>query len=89
MGGCGVGEVGTGASEPVDGMVNGTSLTMGPIAGASEDCKIMGAETGVNIEFVEIEGFAENDREVWRENPGLMDMRRGCGKIRLRLWRPG
>ena len=51
MGGYGVGEVGTGASTQVDGMVNGTSLTPRPIAGsvASGGDRIMEVEIGVNM----------------------------------------
>ena len=64
MGGYGVEEVSTGAREQVDGMVNGTSLRTGPIAGlgASGGGMIMGAETGVNYELVEIGGSAKSDR---------------------------
>ena len=44
-------------------MVNGTNLTMGPIigSGTGEDDRIMGVETGVKNELVEIGGFAENE----------------------------
>ena len=46
-------EVGTGAGEQVNGMVNGTSLTLGLFAGsgASRDSRIMGAEIVVNNEL--------------------------------------
>ena len=51
MGGFGVGEVGTGASTQVDGMLNGTSLTPRPIAGleVSGGGRIMEVEIGVNM----------------------------------------
>ena len=64
MGGYGVGEIGTGTSEHVDRMVNGTSLTTGSAAGleASEGDWILGAETGVNNELVMVGRFAESDR---------------------------
>ena len=52
----------TGAGERVDGMVNGTNLTLRPIegSGASGGGRIMGVETGVNNELVEVAGFVEN-----------------------------
>ena len=57
-----MGKVGTGAGVRVDGMVNGTGLIPGPIAGsgASGNGRIMRAETGVNNELVQ--GFSESDR---------------------------
>ena len=51
MGGYGVIEVSARAGETIGGMVNGTSLTSGFIAGlgACESCRLMGAETHVNM----------------------------------------
>ena len=62
MGGNGVHKVGMGASEWVDGKVNGTSFTWGllqvlePVGVAG----VWGVETGANNELAEFEGFSES-----------------------------
>ena len=64
MGGDGVSEVGAGAGVRVGGMVNGTSLASGSIAGpeACGDGRSVGAETCVHNELVKVGGFFESDR---------------------------
>ena len=51
----GVSEVGTGAGERVDGIVNGAGLALESIVGlgANGDDRIMGGQTGVKNEFIE------------------------------------
>ena len=63
MGSDGVSEVGAGAGEGVDGMVNGTSLSSGSIAGpgAGGDGRCVGAEINVHNEL------AEGVRRSWVE----------------------
>ena len=57
----GVSEVSAGAGR----MVNGTSFASGSIAGSGAfgGCRPVGAETWVDNDFVEVEGFSEGDRE--------------------------
>ena len=52
------------AQERVDGMWNGTSFAMCPVAGleVAGGGRFMRADTGVNNELEEIRGFMENDR---------------------------
>ena len=57
MCGYGVGEVGTGASEQVGGMVNGTSITQRPTAWLGAG----GGGDWCNSELTEVERFAESD----------------------------
>ena len=64
-----VGEVGIGAGERVDGMVNGTDHTPRHISGlgASRGGRIMGSEIGVSNEFAEVSRFAGSDRGWFSE----------------------
>ena len=59
-GGYGVGEVGTGAGERVDWMVNGTNLTPRQGREAVGEAGSCGAETRVNTELVEAGRFVES-----------------------------
>ena len=59
MGSNWVSEVSAGTGERVGGMVNGTSLASGSIAGlgASGGGRSVGAETSIHNEFAEVAGF--------------------------------
>ena len=79
MGNNGVSEVGVGAGERVDGMVNGTSFALGSIArpGACEGGRPVGAETCVHNELAEVGGFLKVTEGCLKGGHGLRDPRRG------------
>ena len=63
----GVSEVSAGAGERVGGVVNGTNLALGSIAGsgACGGGRSLGAETHVNNELAEVGGFGKDIQGRW------------------------
>ena len=81
MGSNGASKVGAGAGERVCGMVNGTGLASGSIAGP-EACGVgrpVGVETCVYNELTEVGGLLKvTEGGLVRR---LRDLRRGCGNL--------